>query len=779
MADAAPSSDDGEHPVRPGSAAESVPSGDRPATSGTTPATSAASDATSDATVAPAAATNDDTISPDPASDGDPALARLAALYGIEPSFTDANGTPVRASDETRRALLAAMGADLSDPEAAARALAETAADRLISPVLVLRPEGGRITVPVGATGSVRYRIDLERGGTVEAETRVESGAIRLEDPGFGYHSIKLEAGDEIGRALLVVTPGACWLPDGVTDGRRLWGVSVQLYLLRSEENWGIGDYGDLVRLVEVLAAEGCAVVGLNPLHAQFVDDPEQASPYSPASRLLLNILNIAVPRLPEAADPDVAAWIASDDVQARIAAARDAALVDYTLVAALKTEALQRCHQVFQARADAARSAAFERFRSNGGDRFELSCLFLALRDHFARTATLPDWHDWPDAFKDPASDAVLRFAVEHRDAIDFVAWCQWLADVQLAEADAAARDGGMAIGLYRDLAVGADRAGAETWANPAAVIDGVSVGAPPDLFNPAGQSWGLPPFHPRQLRQEGYQSFVDLIRANMRHAGGLRIDHVMGLQQLYCIPAGATAADGAYLAYPVDDLLGVLALESLRHRCLVVGEDLGTVPEGFREKMEAGHVLSYRVLAFEKDEETGGFAGTDAYPVLSVAVAASHDLATLKGWWQARDVAAKDRLGLYADEAEATAQRALRDRERRDLATLLHREKLLATEGPIRVESFVDAAHRHLARTRSALAVVQLDDITGERDQVNIPATDRETPNWRRKYGATVEALAANGAFEKIGRIMDERDGRAGAADRRPSSNAHAESE
>ncbi|WP_181704708.1 4-alpha-glucanotransferase [Chthonobacter rhizosphaerae] len=691
-----------------------------------------------------------------PGAEGD-ALARLADAYGIEPSFVDANGATVETSDEIRRALLAAMGVDLSDVAGALARLEEEAAGRLLPPVIVARPADGRVRISLSRPVAGRWRAVAEDGA--EREGAVDGGALDLGDLPFGYHRLDLQADGTATEATLVVTPGACWLPEGLTEGRRLWGVSVQLYLLKSEANWGIGDYADLVLLVEALADEGCAVVGLNPLHAQFMDAPEDASPYSPASRLLLNILNIAVPLLPEAADPDVAAWIGSDAVTDRIAAARATPLVDYTAVADLKLEALRRCHQAFRRASDPDRAMAFERFRAERGDRFERAALFLALRDHFAREEDNPDWHRWPEPFRDPGSAEVRRFAEEHRDAVDFFAWTQWVADGQLAMAADAARAGGMAIGLYRDLAVGADLAGAETWANAAAVLDGVEVGAPPDLFNPAGQSWGLPPFHPRRLREEGYRSFIDLVRANMRHAGGLRIDHVMGLQHLYCIPKGSSPREGAYLGYPVDDLLGVLALESARNRCLVVGEDLGTVPEGFRDRMADAQVLSYRVLAFEKDEETGGFAPTGAYPVLSVAVAASHDLATLKGWWQARDVQAKDALGLYPDEAEATRQRELRDRERRELATLLHREKLLATEGPIRVESFVDAAHRHLSLTTSALAVVQLDDITGEKDQVNIPATDRETPNWRRKYAETVERLATSGAFAHIARLMAER--------------------
>ena len=308
-------------------------------------------------------------------------------------------------------------------------------------------------------------------------------------------------------------------------------------------------------------------------------------------------------------------------------------------------------------------------------------NCLFLALREHFAgRDPDQADWHAWPEPYRDPASPAVRRFADENRERLEFFAWLQWIADDQLGAAAAAARERGMAVGLYRDLAVGADRAGAETWVNEAAVVSGAQVGAPPDIFNPAGQDWGLPPFHPRALREEAYRSFVELVRANMRHAGGLRIDHVMGLQHLYWVPQGRKPPEGAYVRYPLDDLVGILALESHRHRCLVVGEDLGTVPEGFRERMAEANILSYRVLFFEQDIETGAFDPPQAYPPLALAVVGSHDLPTLRGWWEGRDLDLKERLGLFPDADEARRQRETRERDKRQLVTALRREGLLA---------------------------------------------------------------------------------------------------
>jgi 4-alpha-glucanotransferase len=378
-------------------------------------------------------------------------------------------------------------------------------------------------------------------------------------------------------------------------------------------------------------------------------------------------------------------------------------------------------------------------------------------LREHFAAgDAARADWHAWPQAHRDPDSPAVAGFAERNRHRVDFLAWLQWLADQQLGAAAAMAAERGMAVGLYRDLAVGADRAGAETWANAAAVVSGAQVGAPPDIYNPAGQDWGLPPFHPRALRDEGYRSFVELVRANMRHAGGLRIDHVMGLQQLYWVPQGQKPSAGAYVRYPMEDLIGILALESHRRRCLVVGEDLGTVPEGFRERMAAANILSYRVLFFEQEAETGAFLPPDAYPALALAVVGSHDLPTLRGWWEGRDIELKERLDLFPEPGEAARQRAARERDKEQLLQALRREGLLQDDEEPDIPRLARAAHAFLARSPSVLAMAQIDDLTDEADPVNVPATSDEHPNWRRRLSMTLEELATRPRFVDIAEIF-----------------------
>jgi 4-alpha-glucanotransferase len=384
-------------------------------------------------------------------------------------------------------------------------------------------------------------------------------------------------------------------------------------------------------------------------------------------------------------------------------------------------------------------------------------------LRDHFAETdPPRADWHAWPEQYRDPNSPAVARFGAEIQSRLDFLAWLQWIADEQLHAAANRAAERGMAVGLYRDLAVGADRAGAETWINPACVVSGAQVGAPPDIYNAKGQDWGLPPLSPTALRDEGYRGFIDLIRANMRHAGGLRIDHVMGLRRLYWVPSGKSPAEGAYVRYPMEDMIGILALESHRQRCLVVGEDLGTVPEGFRERMADANILSYRVLFFEQDGATGGFLPPSAYPRQALAVAGSHDLPTLRGWWEGRDLDLKERLGLFPDPENAASQREARERDRIQLLAALRREGLLREDEEPHAGGLSRAVHAWLARTPSMLAMAQIDDLTGEADPVNVPATSTEHPNWRRRQQMTLEELANHEAFERFAEICNaERDG------------------
>jgi (1->4)-alpha-D-glucan 1-alpha-D-glucosylmutase len=694
------------------------------------------------------------------------ALDLLAERYGIEASFRDAHGTMRITSVETRTRLLQAMGVEAQDEDSAGAALASMDLEEsgcVLAPVCVLsRGRSFDIAFNFPASAEwVRWHVALEDGAVVKGEILFASLALqqRYELDGLqrerrtltlpkelpsGYHTLTIESG-EMAHAALIISPAKCWLPPQVERGERLWGVAAQLYLLKSEYNWGIGDFTDLTQLVNMLTQRRADIVGLNPLHAMFTDAPEHASPYSPASRLLLNVLNIdvsAVVRMSESVE--ARELIATDAFRAALKACRERDFVDYSGVAQLKLPILRLLFDAWRSSPESPNWRSFCDFRRSAGEAFERTCLFLALREHFVESQCSADWRAWPAPYQNPHSPAVAQFAQTQERRVAFQAWLQYIADRQLAAAASATES--MAVGLYRDLAVGADPQGAETWTNQSAVVSQAQVGAPPDIYNPAGQDWGLPPFHPRALRAESYRSFIELLRANMRHAGALRIDHVMALKHLYWIPRGCSPAEGAYVQYPFEELLAILALESERNQCLVVGEDLGTVPEGFRERLAEAQILSYRVLLFEKNSD--GFVPPQHYPTLSLAVAGSHDLPTLRAWWSGEDLALKERLGLFPDPRIAKAAQLDRRYDREELLSALQ-QRGLCVDPNLEMEKFIEASHAYLGSSAAALAMLQLDDLTGEVSPVNVPTTSEEYPNWRRRLALSLEQLAQHPRF------------------------------
>jgi 4-alpha-glucanotransferase len=397
----------------------------------------------------------------------------------------------------------------------------------------------------------------------------------------------------------------------------RLWGLTVQLYGLTSARNWGIGDFTDLAELAETMAGFGAAAIGINPLHALFPAEPGHCSPYSPSSRQFLNPLYVDLEALPEWRE---VAPTLLDDVHfaETLKAVRSADLIDYPAVAGLKRRAFEAVFRAFEAselQRSTPRGKAFLAFVEQGGLAVARFACFEALHEHAQEKDLGWSWRSWPDGLGDPASDAVRRFAEEHADRIRFSQFQQWVADEQLGRTQARALAAGMPLGLYRDLAVAVDPAGAAAWSHQQAIAGGVAVGAPPDQFNPLGQNWGLAPFSPAGLLAEEFDPLRADIDANMRHAGALRIDHVMGLMRLFWIPEGAAPEDGAYVTYPLDRLLAVVGEESTARRCLVIGEDLGTVAPGFRRKMAAAGLMSYRLFYFERSR-AGGLKAPKHYP-------------------------------------------------------------------------------------------------------------------------------------------------------------------
>lgn len=710
------------------------------------------------------------------------ALARLAERLGIEPEFRDASGEPRRPTASVQRSLLRAMGVKAEHLADVERALDELERADWAEPIraAVIRetsPLAVPLTLPSDA-GEIRWSVDAEHGESYSGAVRfadlelvahrgdLERRRLVVDAPlPAGYHRLTVAAHGAAPRAAaLIVVPERCWLPEPIVRGERVWGLTTQLYGLRSARNWGIGDFTDLAELARIAGRLGADTIGLNPLHAAFPRSIGTPSPYSPASRLFLNVLYIDVTAVPDlAACGEAQHTIGSSEHERAVAACRDAELVDYAAVERLKLPLLEKLFETFEREAPPHRHAAFETFRAEGGRTLERFALWQALSTHLAaRDPELGDWHRWPPEYRDAGSPAIVRFAQRNRQRVRFFEWLQWIAGEQLREAARVARESGVSLGLYRDLAVGADACGAEAWSGASLFAAHASVGAPADLFNPAGQDWGLPPLDPHALHRDGYAAFIELIRANMRHAGGLRIDHAMGLMRQYWVARGQSAADGAYVRYPLDELVGIIALESVRNRCFVVGEDLGTVPEGFRERMSERGILSYRILTFEQDED-GRLIAPEAYPPLALAAVGSHDLAPLKGWWEGRDIELKAANGLYPSEA---AHREQRDRRAEDRARLIESLELNGIELPdgFGAESPYDASmavavHAFLARTRAALAVIQLEDLVEDAELVNLPGCVEGYPSWRRRLPVALEQLQTRplvtvlaSLFEKI---------------------------
>ncbi|HET7844024.1 MAG TPA: 4-alpha-glucanotransferase, partial [Xanthomonadales bacterium] len=547
-----------------------------------------------------------------------------------------------------------------------------------------------------------------------------------------GYHVLEID-----GRHItLAVAPRRA---PALPEGERYWGLAAQLYSLRRDGDGGIGDFAALGTLAERAAALGAAAVMVSPFHAGFAARPERASPYSPSTRLWRNALHADFGALP-AGFPSVE-LPASDD-----------GLIDWRTAGSARWRALL---SVLDA---AARTddllAAYRTFAAAAGDALRDHAVFEALDAHFASLGIVGDWRRWPADYHDPRSSAVAAFAREHARDVDFHGFAQWLAERSVARAQQRALAAGMATGIVADLAVGTDPGGSQAWSKPRELLRGVSVGAPPDPFNPLGQSWGITAFSPQALADEGFAPWLDLLRANLAHVGGLRIDHALGLMRLWLVPDGADASEGAYLRYPLTDLLRLLCLEAARAGTIVVGEDLGTVPDDFHARTRPRGLLGMQVFWFEREHD-GTFRRPERWSRDAIAMSSTHDLPTVAGWWDGVDLARRAALDLLGEQSPDAA-RAQRDRERELVADALVASGA-ARERPRDGASACDAVAAHLGRTTAPLALLPLEDALGEREQPNLPGTTAEHPNWRRRLPADVDAVLARPEVDARLRALD----------------------
>lgn len=727
----------------------------------------------------------------------------LADRAGILREYRDVAGRVVRMTDTTRVALLKALGFDASTARRAREALSELEqADRalLLSPVSVQTPRPARgalieLRCPEDVRAmSWRLELTLESGGTVElsgARRRIAGDRtlkIRLPaDLPLGYHHVHCDArldGQTLSaRQSLILCPQSCWTWREAIGDRRACGLWTHLYTLRSRRNWGIGDLTDLAEVAAWGGARGAEFIGLNPLHA-IANRGHGISPYSPISRLFRNPVYLDIERVPEfSGSVRAKVRVGSPGFRGRLDTVRRSASPDgggvvlYDFVIQLKEEVLRLLFAEFKhghmARSS-ARGREYARYVEAGGQMLEDFATFMALADRQSfRNRRSADWREWPAEYRDPRGAAVAQFRRRYADDVEFHRYLQFETDRQVDGAHARAQAAGMTLGLYHDLAVGSDGGGFDTWALQSATgdgafplfVSGATMGAPPDPMARDGQDWRFPPLHPMALRETGYDYWIRLLRANMRGGGMLRIDHVMGLFRQYWIPQGLSGRGGGYVRFPSDDLLGILALESCRHRVVVVGEDLGTVPPQVPRELKRRGILSTRVLHFERTRR-GAFRRPGSISNHALLVAGTHDLPPLAGYLSGMDIRRR-MIGSAMRDADSSvephrraARKQMRER-RRDCDLLIRRlkaESLLPRDFAIPVgpdgepdsskfAALVDAVHGFLTRSPAPLTALSIDDLAAEEIPLNIPGLPPESGFcWTRAMRRSLEDLVGD---------------------------------
>lgn len=719
-------------------------------------------------------------------------LEQLVEYRGIESHYNDAWGRPTNIATATKTKLLSAMGYQVDEPNLLLKQVQENSNNAWLSvlnPVQVLRvAENLQIVVrlPIElVTDEYIAHINTELGEIIEHRfVPIDCQLVNvahIEDIEFqeylidipvtlplGYHSLSLVIDDdELGSMRLIIAPSSCYKPEALLQGQKVWGISVQLYCLRSDNNWGVGDFSDLSFLVEKLAKQGAQFVGLNPIHALYPANPSACSPYGPSSRRWLNFIYIDVTALDGYQQASTQAVVNDIDFQQKLQKARSTDLVDYELVTELKLNALEKvfAHQNSQYLSKNTKlNKIFKAFVVEGGESLKTLAVYDALQESLvAQQKPSSGWPVFPKELSDFYNPAVKTFSKKNAKRVKFFLWLQWQAALQLEQANQVAEQNNMSIGLYRDLAVGVSEGSAEIWGNKELYCTKASIGAPPDILGPVGQNWGLPPMDPEKLYEQQYQPIIELFDANMRATGALRIDHVMALLRLWWVAKGDDAKEGGYVYYPVDDLLAILALESHRHQSLVIGEDLGTVPDEIRTKLAENGVYSYRVFFFEQAED-GGFFSPAHYPEQSMSTLTTHDMPTLTGYWHCDDLALGKKLGLYPTDEILSTLYTSRHENKQSILDTLHGHHSVNDEvgrnghNVAMSKALNFGMQLHMAAGSSALLSLQLEDWLEMDKPVNIPGTFNEYPNWRRKLSRNLQDIFNDSSLNNLAANLTE---------------------
>lgn len=659
----------------------------------------------------------------------DDVLRDLARRVGIGVEWQDYAGKPHVVSPPVLRRVLSALGlpADTARELSASRRHLTKRSSLADLPPLITAVAGRPTRLDVGGNEAQPADLVLEAGGTRHISLLPARGRLRIPAIAeIGYHGLRVDDREIV----LAVCPARCRSIDDVVPDARLWGLTAQLYGLSHKGDIGIGDLAGAADLARSAGAKGADAIALSPMHALYAADPNHFGPYSPSSRLFMNPLHAA----PELVFGPAAHSIALEQLGVE-QATPGGGLIDWPAASAAKYAVLRKLFELFLDGTDwdGRLGADFARFRAAQGPLLIEHTCFEALQ-----AARSPDreWRRWPIDLRNPRGPAVASFADAHAEEVLFHQFLQWVADRSLAAAQLQAREAGMRIGLIGDIAVGMDPGGSQAWGRQNDILLGLTIGAPPDLLNPRGQDWGLTGFSPRALEGSGFAPFVATLRAGMRHVGGIRVDHAMGLSRLWLTPEGESPQDGAYLSYPVVDLLRLLALESVRHNVVVIGEDLGTVPEGFHEMLEQGGIHGMRVLWFERDAQAA-FLPARGWGNSAVAMTSTHDLPTVAGWWKGSDIEVRNQNGRLGEGVDPDSVRRERDVDRPMLWSAFVQEHVSEGPAPTPEETsrVVDAAVRFVAKTEVPLSLIPLEDMLGQEEQPNLPGTVTGHPNWRRR--------------------------------------------
>ena len=730
-------------------------------------------------------------------------LDRAAESSGIDPGFWDIFGRYHETTEAAKRALLQAKGFDTSTTDGLQRGLARRDRqrwERLVPIVSVVSESAApEIALCCAAeyTGECAHlTIHREDGGTLHSEIPLrdlpQTGSVEMdgrtwicrraplpEPLPLGYHRIAARVGGMESTSHYIVTPDRAYTPEHLGQGGRLAGVSISVYGLRSDRNWGCGDFTDLRAAIDWAVDElQAGFIGVNPLHAIHNRRPFNTSPYLPNCSYFQNFIYLDVEAVEDFTSCKRAqAARASSECAAEIDALRAAPYIEYERVAGLKLRFLKLAFVQFLRgdwRRRTARASDFEYFRAGGGLLLEDFATYCALDEHLHRQN--PDlwmWTQWPEPYRDPRSPETRAFREKHWRSVMFYEYLQWQIDIQLRRAQQHARNRRMPIGLYHDLALATDRYGCDLWAHRSFFVEGCRVGSPPDDFSPTGQDWGFPPPNSDRHREDGYRLFAESIRRNARHGGALRIDHVMRLFRLYWIPDAVDATQGAYVRETTADFVRILALESVRNRVVIVGEDLGTVEPEVRETLARFGILSYRLFYFEKNDR-GEFRRADEYPAHSLVSSTTHDLPTIAGFWVGADIEAR-RAADVINEAAHAAQWQSRAQEKQKMLDVLFGLGLMPAHLPRLADAYPEltgelhnAIIGFLASTPSELLAINQEDITKEPSQQNLPGTTWQYPNWARKMRFSLAQLRTDPearAYTAMARNWIVRTGRATA--------------